>query len=93
MKLVAIQSHRGLFYALFGLFEVLLWASAVMLKQVDPRRPSGLDNAVAVALLFSFFGLLIICWLLRRAAPRLAAVGLITALAGFAFGVFLPATS
>ena len=91
MNRIAIESHRSLFYALFAMFEVLLLTSVVMLWSVDPRRLSGLDDAAGVTFWFSILGLSIVSWLLRRAAPRLARVGLITVLAGFIACSLLPA--
>ena len=86
-----IDSHRGLFYALFGIFEALFLISVVMLWCIDPRRMSRLDEAAGITFGFSFLGLSGVCWLLRRASPRLATVGFITALAGFAACALLPA--
>jgi len=91
MNRIAMDSHRILFYALFALFEALLLTSVVMLWCIDPRRMSGLDDAAGITFLFSLLGLSIVSWLLRRAAPHLARVGLVTALAGFAACALLPA--
>ncbi len=67
MNPVAMQSHRGLFYVLFTIFEVLFVASIVMTWTIDPRRMRGYDDAAGIAGLFGFVGLLAIWWLLRRA--------------------------
>jgi apolipoprotein N-acyltransferase len=91
MKPIAIDSPRSLLFALFVIFEALLVTSAVVLWCVDPRRMSGLDDAAGIAFWFSFVGLSIVCWLLRRVAPRLATVGFITVLASFAAVALLPA--
>jgi len=73
------------------MFEALLLVSAVMLWSVDARRMSGLDEAAGITFWFSFLGLSIVSWLLRRASPRLAVVGFITVLAGFVACALLPA--
>lgn len=91
MNRTAIDSHRSLFYGPFAIFEALLLFSLVVLCCVDPRRMSGLDDAAGIAFWFSFLGLLVVCWFLRRAASRLAVVGFITVLASFAVCALLPA--
>ena len=91
MNRIAVDSHRSLFYALFAIFEALLLVSAGVLWSVDPRRMSGMDDAAGFTFWSSFLGLSIVSWLLRRAAPRLALVGLITALASFVACALLPA--
>jgi hypothetical protein len=91
MNRIAIDSHRSLFYALFAIFELLLLVSVVALWCIDPRRMSGLDDAAGITFWFSFFGLSVVCWLLRRAAPRMARVGLITLVGSFIAGSLLPA--
>jgi hypothetical protein len=90
MKYTAVDSHRGLLYALFAIFETLLVVAVVLVYSVDPRRMSGLDDAAGIAFCFSFFGLSGISWLLRGAAPRLARVGWISVLATFLAFVLLP---
>jgi hypothetical protein len=90
MTRIAIDSHRSLFYMLFTLFEILLWSSAIGLWWTDPRGLSGFYDAAGIVFLFSLVALSIICWLLRRAAPRLARFGLITIVGGLIAGTFLP---
>jgi len=91
MNRIAIDSHRSRFYALFGVFEVLLLVSVVALWCMDPRRMSGLDDAAGITLWFSFLGLSVVSWLLRRVAPRVARVGLITVVGSFIACAVLPA--
>lgn len=83
MNSLVIESHRGLFYALFGMFEVLLLTAGVVLWSGNPRLMSGLDDAAGVIFWFAFLGLSIVSWLLRCAAPRVAKIGLITILVSF----------
>ena len=89
MNRVAIDLHRGLFYALFAIFETLLLAGQVVLWSVDPRRMSGLDDAAGITFWLSLVGLSVVSWLLRRAAPRLARVGAVSVLAGFLACIFV----
>lgn len=91
MSQIAIESHRGLFYALFAVFEAILLTSAVMLWCIEPRRMSGLDGAAGTAFWFSFAGLSVVSWLLRRAAPRVSIVGFITVVGSFIACSLLPA--
>ena len=81
MNRIAIDSHRSLFSGLFAVFELLLLVSVVALWCIDPRRMSGLDDAAGITVFF--FGLSVVSWLLRRAAPRMARVGLITVVGSF----------
>ena len=91
MNLMTMDSHRSLFYVLFVIFETLLFAGVVGLWSVDPRRMSGLDDVAGITLFFSMAGLSIVCWLLRRLAPRLARQGWISVLAGFVACALIPA--
>ena len=91
MNCIAIDSHRSLFYALFAVFELLLLVSVVVLWCIDPRRMSGFDDAAGITFWFSFFGLSVVSWLLRRVAPRVARVGLITVVGSFIACSLLPA--
>ena len=91
MNRIAIDSHRSMFYALFAVFELLLLLSVVVLWRIDPRRMSGLDDAAGITFWFSFFGLSVVCWLLRSTAPGIARVGLITVVGSFIACSLLPA--
>jgi apolipoprotein N-acyltransferase len=91
MNRITIDSHRSLFYALFAVFELVLLVSVAALWCIDPRRMSGLDDAVGITFWFSFFGLSVVCWLLRRVAPRMARVGLVILVGSFIAGSLLPA--
>jgi hypothetical protein len=91
MNRIAKDSHRSLFYALFGVFERLLLVSAVALWCIDPRRMSGFDEAAGITFWFSLLGLAVVAWLLRRAAPRVARVGVITVVGSFIACSLLPA--
>ena len=53
MNRIAIESHRGLLYALFGFFETLLDAAVAVVWSVDPRRMSGVDDAAGITVWFS----------------------------------------
>lgn len=91
MNRIALESHRSLFYALFAIFETLLLTAVVVVWSVDPRRMSGVDDAAGITVWFSLIGLLMVSWVLRRAATRLARVGWISILAGFIACALLPA--
>jgi len=91
MNRIAIESHHSLLYVLFAIFEALLVTAVVVVWSVDPRRMSGVDEAAGIALFFSMIGLSILCWLLRRPAPRLARLGWVSVLLGFAACALLPA--
>jgi len=90
MKSTAKNSRRGLLYVLFTMFEMLLWSSVVLVRLVDPRGVSGVDNTVGVIFLFSLVGLLIVSWLLKRVTPRMATIGFFSVLTGFIAFMFLP---
>jgi len=91
MNRIPIDTHRSLFFVIFGVFEALLLGAVVVHWSVDPRGLSGLDDAAGVTFWFSFLGLSIVSWLLRRGAPRLAVVGFATVLTCFVVCSFLPA--
>ena len=93
MDRMPAHSHLSLFYTLFALFEILLWAAVLVFWSVDPRRMpmSWLDHAAGITAWFSLLGLSIVSWLLRRAAPRVARAGWISVLAALAAGSILPA--
>jgi glucan phosphoethanolaminetransferase (alkaline phosphatase superfamily) len=94
MKWSAIYSYRGLVYVLFGICEALqlsLVVYVMALWHADPRRLSSFDPAAAIIFCFSFPGLLILSYLLRRAAPRLAVAGFTTAFVSLVAGSLLPA--
>jgi hypothetical protein len=86
-----VATHRGLLHVLFALFETLYVVSIVVLWSVDPRRMSSVSDAAGITFFFSFAGLLAMWWLLRRVAPRLAGIGLLSALLGFLATMLLPA--
>ena len=90
MNRIPVDTHRRLFFVIFGIFEALLLGAVVVHWSVDPRGLSGLDDAAGVAFWFSFLALSIVSWLLRRTAPRLAVVGFATVLTCFAVCSFLP---
>ena len=90
MKPAAVASHRCLLYGLFALFETLLVSAFVVFWLVDRRALAPISDAAGVAWLLSSAGLLIIGWLLRRGAPRLASLCLLSALAGFIGAMLLP---
>ena len=94
MKWSAIYSYRGLVYVLFGICEVLqlsLVVYGMALWHVGPRGLSSSDPGAAIVFSFSFPGLLILSWTLRRAVPRLAVAGFATAFVSLAVGTLLSA--
>ena len=91
MNSAGTQLHRGLFYVLFMIFEVLFVASIVVTWTIDPRKMRLYNDAAGIAGIFGFVGLLAIWWLLRRVMPRLAKVALLSALLGFLPFILLPA--
>lgn len=89
-----MYSSRGLLLVLFGICEALQISLAVYgmtLWHLDPRRLSSPDPPAATLFGFSFPGLPILSWLLRRAAPRLAALGFATAIVSLVAGSLVPA--
>jgi hypothetical protein len=91
MKSEVIASHRTLFSILIGLFDILSVISVLTLWTVDPRKLSPLSDAAGVTGVFSLIGLVVLWWLLRRGAPRLASVCLLSALVGLVCSMILPA--
>jgi hypothetical protein len=91
MNPAGIQSHRGLFYALFTIFETLLVASIVVTWTIDPRKMRLYNDAAGIAGLCGFVGLLLIWWLVRRAMPRLGKAALLSAVLGILPFMLLPA--
>jgi hypothetical protein len=91
MNPAGMQSHRGLFYVLFTVFETLFVASIVVTWTIDPRKMRLYNDVAGIAGLFGFVGLLAIWWLLRRVMPRLARVALLSALLGLLPFMLLPA--
>jgi hypothetical protein len=91
MKPEIISLHRTLFLVLIGLFEALLVTSIMVLWSTDSRRINPLKDAADITGVFSMVGLLILWWLLRRGAPRLARISLLSALAGIIGSMILPA--
>jgi len=77
------DSHRGLLYVLFCLFETLLVASVVGLFCIDPRSGSGIDAGAGVTFWFAFVGLFTVSFMLRRAARRVAVIGWLSLFGAF----------
>lgn len=69
MSRVTTEPHRSLYFVLFGIFELLLLVSVVVIWNVDPRRMTGLDDVAGITFGFSFLGISLISWLLRRTQP------------------------
>ena len=82
--------HRGLLSVLFFIFEALFVASVVTFTRIDIREAAVWSEAAGVTFWFSFVGLLIVSFLLRRAARHLAVIGWITLFVGFWFAALLP---
>jgi len=74
MRTCLADSHRGLFYVLFWLFETLLIASGTALAVIDPRRGLLVSDAAGLTFWFAFVGLFTASFVLRRAARRLAVI-------------------
>jgi hypothetical protein len=91
MKREAIESHRTLFCVLIGLFDLLLVVSIALAWSVDPRRLSPVSDVAGITGLFSLVGLFILWWMLRRSAPRLASICLLSGLIGLLCSMILPA--
>lgn len=91
MKDAGAVEHRGLQFVLFALFEMLFIAAIILMFSLDPRKYPAATDAVGITWWFSFVGLLLVSWLIRRTNPRLARIGFLSVLAGFFSGLFLPA--
>ncbi len=79
------------FVILFWIFEGLFVASEVALFCTDSPFHPGLINAVAaVAWTASFFGLVVVSFLLRRSARYLANIGWLTLGGGILIGLAFP---
>ena len=83
MRTSTTDSHRALLYVLFGLFETLLIAFVILLACIDPRRGLPASDAAGLTFWLAFVGLFTVCFILRRAARRLAVIGWLTLFAGF----------
>lgn len=84
------NSHRHLWIVLFWLFEALLVATVGAWICLDPRRHPVIDTATGITFLYSFVGLFIACFLLRRIARDLALTGWITLVAAFFVPLLFP---
>ena len=91
MRTSLADSHRGLLYVLFGLFETLLVASVIVLACTDSRRRLPISDAAGLTFWFAFVGLFIVCFILRRGARRLAVIGWLTLFGGFWYLALTPA--
>ncbi len=91
MNRVSINSRDSLLYTLFAVFELFVVTAGIALWSVDPRRVSGLDDGVGIAFWVSWVGLAVVSWLLRRAAPRVGFLGLMTVLGSLVTCAVLPA--
>jgi hypothetical protein len=78
MKKFTAESHRHLLIVLFFLFETLFLASVVTPFYVDSRQHFLIRDAGGITFLFSFVGLLIVCFLLRRITRPFAVAGWFT---------------
>jgi hypothetical protein len=78
MKKFTADSRRHLLIVLFFLFETLFLVSVVTPFCIDPRRNPQIRDADGITFLFSFVGLLIVCFLLRRIARPFAIAGWLT---------------
>jgi len=92
IKGAVADSHRALLYTLFGLFETLIIACVVLAFCVDSREQLAFEDAVGLAFWFAFVGQLIVCFILRRAARRLAIIGWLTLFAAFWCLALVPVT-
>jgi hypothetical protein len=86
----AATSHRSLLSVLFYVFETLFAASAGAMFFVDWREGGAWEEAVGAAYLFSFVGLFVVSFRLRRVSRRLANVGWLTLFIGFWSMVLVP---
>jgi len=83
MRTSVTDSHRTLLYVLFALFEVLFVASVIVLACIDPRRGLPVSDAAGLTFWFTFVGLFIVSFILRRVARKLAVIGWLTLFGGF----------
>lgn len=90
MKSEYIARHRALFEVLTGGFDALLAISILSLWSVDPRWSSPYKEAAGIICIVSLVCLLTLWWFLRRGAPRLALICLLSALAGIVGFMILP---
>jgi len=84
------ESHRTLLCVLFGLFESLFLASVVILECLDLRKRPLIEDATGFAFWLAFIGLLIVCFILRRASRRVAVIGWLSLFVGFWFFALMP---
>jgi hypothetical protein len=90
MKKFTAEAHRHLLIVLFFLFEALLVPSCIRLFFVDPNQNRLIDDEAGVIYLFSFFGQLVVCFLLRRIARPFAIVGWFTLFGAFCLPTIFP---
>lgn len=77
--------HRGWLGVLFFIFEVLFVTSVVILTRIDFQERLALSDAAGISFWFSFVGLFIVSYLMRRSSRYLTIIGWVTLFAGFCF--------
>jgi hypothetical protein len=92
MPLFITNSSRRLFVVLFFVFETLLISSAVALMRLDLHHEQIWGDAAAITFWFSFVGLFVVSFLLRRVARHLSMIGWFTLFLGFFSMILLPVT-
>ena len=92
MRTLFTDRHRDLFLVLFWIFEVLFVASSVTLICKDWRfQHQAFWFVVAnITFIFSFVGLLVASFLLRRSARYLANIGWLTLTGAILFAMAFP---
>jgi hypothetical protein len=90
MQKFAINTHSTLFRVLFAIFEIVFVTSLLLMVTFDDgRKISAVADLAGVGFYFGFVGLVIVSLLLRRVAPRVSALGLVTAISGIAVAMLL----
>jgi hypothetical protein len=83
--------HHSFYGILFFIFETLFVASVIIFTQIDFHERLAWSDAAGITFWFSFFGLFVISFLLRRTSRYLTIIGWVTLFAGFWFVALLPA--
>ncbi len=73
---------------LFFIFEALFVASVVVQTRMDFQARLALSDAAGISFGFSFVGLFVVSYLMRRSSRYLTIIGWVTLFAGFWFAAF-----
>src|SRR5689334_12561215 len=86
-----VESHRGLLYVRYCMYEALVVATVTALVCKGYHHRSPFDDVVGWTFWFAFVGLLAVSLILRREARRLAVLGYISLFLGFWSSALFPA--